>query len=166
VSESPTVAEVLARADERAARRVLARFLTTEEAGEASWPGKPALERELFRATIGPCDACRASGVLHRFEIHPAHVKHLQCPCDGADERHATRRQWICDEHLNGTHPGNVYGAQAECLIVIDDIDGWCRVAWWLESGHMPWLCPRCWKSLATEELAHLNLIQPRDAGG
>lgn len=143
-------------------RGVLARFLTEPEASEAAWAPKPEPERELFRTGHGECDGCSRIDLLHRFEIDPKHVALLYCRCDGADERYATTKQWICDRHLAGTHTGVGFGEAVECDRASDpwDADGaWCRIAWWLSSpGHMPWLCPRCWKQLVAEELAHLAL--------
>lgn len=155
---------------ERERRRTLARFLTTPEAGYATWIEKPAPEPALFRATIGKCDTCDVlDAVVHRFEPHPGHLPLLSCVC--ADAELLTREGCgICDRHLAGTAPRtidgglmrNVWCHRSPAAIVGEFQDG-CRLAWWLDGGHMPWLCPRCWKAFTEDELEHLAAIDHAD---
>lgn len=163
---------VTARRLERERRRTLARFLTADEDGTAMWTDKIPAEPELSRATVGECDTCSATNeILHRFEPHPGHVSLLSCVCADA-ELLVLKGRGICDRHRDGTftlpHPvvrGLAFGRSVWCHrspgALAGEFQDACRLAWWLDAGHMPWLCPRCWKAFTADELEHLAALDP-----
>lgn len=159
--------EVNARDLERARRRTLARFLTAPEPGDAMWTPKTPLEPEILRATHGSCNTCCAEDILHRFTIDERHVQLLACVCaDG--ELLTLEGRGICDAHLGGFHPtdGAAHGRKrsvwchANPGALAGEFQDSCRVAWWLDTGHLPWLCPRCWNRWVSDEGEHIAAIQ------
>lgn len=146
-------------------RRTLARFLSAPEDADAIDLDKPRMEPLALRAGHGPCDQCGTVAILHRYEVDERHHEGLTCSgnLDGASNDN--NGLWICSQHLHGTFPG-LPGHGAPWCVDPDD-EGQlfedCPIVAWLETGHVPWLCPTCWKRLANAEAEHLAAWQQNE---
>ena len=160
--EAPLTPQAL----ERDRRATLARFAAADEAGEASYLGKTWIEPSLLRAGHGDCDKCQTpNAVLHQYQIDERHIPLLSCAC-ADDELLSLYGQGLCGKHLAGVMDNdvcNAYGHSVWCRASVEatvlEFQDSCPVAWWLAQGRLPWVCPRCWRSLADGEVEHLAAI-------
>lgn len=128
----------------------LARFLTTAEDAEDVADDKPGMEAGCLRTGYGPCHRCKLDRPLFRYEIDPRHRTFLGCTC--------TEEGDICFACFSG-----VADLESTDLIAC----GGCftdteRCTWseWLDKRALPWLCPACWKTVAAEEISHIQVLE------
>lgn len=143
---------------ERARRRTLARFLTAPEDADAIDTGKVRMEPLALRAGHGTCDQCGCESILHRFEVDERHYEGLTCHGNLENRTNDGNGLWICDQHLHGIFPGLPGHGEPWCVNPGDEgrLAEDCPIVAWLDHGHVPWLCPHCWKRLAAGEAEHL----------
>lgn len=129
----------------------LARFLTTAEDAEDAADEKPGMEAGCLRTGYGICHRCKVSGLpIFRYELDPRHRTFLACTC--------TEEGDICFACFNG-----VADLESTDMIAC----GGCfteteRCTWseWLDGRALPWLCPACWKTVAAEEISHIQALE------